>query len=69
MSEGGFVYIMTNRPEGTLYIGVSNSLARRMSEHRAGTGASFVRRYNLHRLVYVERHEDIARAIEREKQI
>lgn len=69
MTSGGFVYVMTNRPRGTLYIGVTNDLARRVADHRNGAGSSFVRRYNLHRLVYVERHDDIAHAIEREKQL
>lgn len=57
---------MTNRPNGTLYIGVTNDLARRIWEHRQGLGSSFVKRYYLKRLVYAERHEDITVAIQRE---
>ena len=64
---GGWVYIMTNRPNGTLYIGVTNDLARRVCEHRDGAAPSFTRRYGLKRLVYCERHEDIRLAIQREK--
>ena len=63
---GGSVYIMTNRRNGTLYIGVTNDLIRRVSEHREGVGSSFVRRYALTRLVYFEHHDDIRTAIQRE---
>jgi putative endonuclease len=63
-----FVYIMTNRSK-TLYTGVTNSLVRRVHEHKLGTGSSFAAKYNLDRLVYFERFEDIRNAIEREKQI
>ncbi|HME26813.1 MAG TPA: GIY-YIG nuclease family protein [Acetobacteraceae bacterium] len=67
--RGGWVYIMTNRPNGTLYIGVTNNIVRRAHEHRSGAGSSFTRRYRLTRLVYAERHEDILSAIQREKNI
>jgi len=63
---GGWVYIMSNRPNGTLYIGVTNELVRRVWEHREGLGSHFVRRYGLTRLVYFEHHEDIRTAIQRE---
>jgi putative endonuclease len=63
---GGWIYIMTNRRNGTLYIGVTSDLARRVWVHREGTGSSFVRRYNLTRLVYAEHHADIRAAIQRE---
>jgi putative endonuclease len=64
--SGGWVYIMTNHPNGTLYIGVTNDLPRRIWEHRQGTGSTFVKRYYLKRLVYAEPHEDITIAIQRE---
>jgi putative endonuclease len=64
-----WIYIMTNRPNGTLYIGVTNDVRRRVSEHKAGAVPGFTRRYGLHRLVYAERHEDILSAIQREKNI
>jgi len=67
--RGGWVYIMSNRPNGTLYIGVTADLARRVWQHREGTGSEFVRRYGLTQLVYAERHEEIVRAIQREKNI
>ncbi len=66
---GGWVYIMTNRLNGTLYVGVINDIARRAFEHRAGAGSNFTRRYGLTRLVYAERHENILSAIQREKRI
>ncbi len=66
---GGFVYIMSNRRDGTLYAGVTSDLVRRVEEHRSGAGSEFVRRYGLHRLVYYERHQDIVTAIQREKAI
>jgi putative endonuclease len=67
--RGGWVYIMTNRLNGTLYVGVTNDIARRAFEHRAGAGSNFTRRYGLTRLVYAERHENILSAIQREKRI
>jgi putative endonuclease len=65
--RGGWVYIMTNRPNGTLYIGVTSDLPRRVWEHREGVVEGFTKRYDLKRLVYIERHEDIVSAIQREK--
>ena len=66
---GGFIYIMSNRRNGTLYAGVTSDLVRRVEQHRSGAGSEFVRRYGLYRLVYYERHEDILTAIQREKAI
>jgi len=63
-----FVYIMTNRSR-TLYIGLANSLLRRVREHKSGDGSQFTSKYKLDRLVYFERFEDVHKAIEREKQI
>ena len=66
---GGWVYIVTNRPNGTLYVGVTADLSRRIHEHREGTIEGFTKRYGLTRLVYAEPHEDIREAIRREKAI
>src|SRR5579872_3151245 len=66
-SMGGWVYIMTNRPNGTLYVGVSNDMARRAFEHREGLVEGFTKRYGLKRLVYMECYEEIGAAIKREK--
>jgi putative endonuclease len=63
----GWIYIMTNRPNGTLYIGVTSDLPRRTWEHREGVVEGFTKRYGLKRLVYVERYDDIRIAIQREK--
>lgn len=63
-----FVYIMTNRSK-TLYTGVTNSLVRRVREHKAGRGVGFAVKYRVDRLVYFERFQDVRDAIEREKQI
>ena len=62
---GGWVYIMTNRPNGTLYLGVTSDIARRAWQHREGLVEGFTKRYRLTRLVYAERHDDIATAIQR----
>jgi putative endonuclease len=66
---GGWVYIMTNRRNGTLYVGVTSDLRRRASEHQAGIIDGFTRRYGLKLLVYAEQHDDILIAIAREKAI
>jgi putative endonuclease len=67
--KGGWVYIMTNGPNGTLYVGVTANLVRRVWEHREGLVAGFTKRYGLKRLVYFERHDEIEAAIQRESNI
>ena len=62
-----WVYILASRKNGTLYIGVTSNLARRIFEHRQGRGSGFVQKYRVKRLVYVEPHENVERAIQREK--
>ena len=66
---GGWVYIVTNRPNGTLYVGVTSNIAKRAWEHREGVVDGFSKRYALKRLVYAERHETITGAIQREKRM
>jgi putative endonuclease len=66
-TQGGWVYIVTNKPYGTLYIGVTSDLSRRSWEHREGVVEGFTKRYGLKRLVFAERHEEILTAIQREK--
>ncbi len=66
---GGWVYIVTNRPNGILYTGVTSDIARRAYEHREGLVPGFTRRYGLKRLVWLERHDDVGAAIQREKNI
>jgi len=67
MRRGGWVYIMTNRPNGTLYTGVTNNIARRAFEHREGLIEGFTKQYGLKRLVFMEFYEDIRQAIQRER--
>ncbi|HSS65398.1 MAG TPA: GIY-YIG nuclease family protein [Gammaproteobacteria bacterium] len=63
------VYILASRRNGTLYIGVTSNLARRVLQHRRDTCWGFTRRYGVHRLVHVEFCDSIADAINREKQM
>lgn len=58
---------MTNRRDGTLYIGVTNNLARRVHEHREKLRPGCTQKYNLDRLVYYEGHESVEDATQREK--
>lgn len=67
MAQGGWVYIVTNKPRGTLYIGVTSNIARRAFEHREGAIEGFTKRHGLKRLVFVERYDDIEMAFQREK--
>jgi len=62
-----YVYILASRPQGTLYIGVTNDLLRRVYEHREGMVDGFTKTYGVKQLVYYEPHQDIQRAIQREK--
>ena len=64
-----FVYILSNKPNGTLYIGVTNNLKRRVYEHKNKLRKGFTCRYNINRLVYFEKSSDIETAIAREKQL
>ncbi|GLR98811.1 putative endonuclease [Bradyrhizobium liaoningense] len=68
-SEHVLRYILASRRHGTLYIGITNSLQKRLEEHRAGQGSEFVKRYGVHRLVYTESYERAEEAIAREKQV
>jgi putative endonuclease len=62
----GYVYILSNRPNGTLYVGVTSDLARRVAQHRKGSIKGFTKRYGLKRLVYFEVFDDVRDAIQRE---
>ena len=65
--KGGWVYIMTNKLGGVLYIGVTADLVVRVAQHRAGEGSRFCAKYNLTRLVLAEHYPTIDEAIRREK--
>ncbi len=63
----GYVYMITNKPRGTIYIGVTSDLPRRAYEHKEGLVTGFSRRYGLKRLVFWQYFERIEDAIQREK--
>ena len=64
-----FVYLLTNASRTVLYAGVTKDLRRRVGQHKAGHGNGFTRRYQVHRLVWFEIHENPVSAILREKQL
>ncbi len=67
--ESPCIYILTNKPDGVLYIGVSNGLIQRIYQHKSGQGSQFTKKYNLNKLVYFEQFESMIEAIQREKQL
>jgi putative endonuclease len=67
--KSAFVYMMTNKRNGILYVGVTTNLLRRAAEHRRGTTGGFTNRYGLKQLVWFEQYDDIYTAIQREKTI
>lgn len=67
MHKQYFVYILASRKNGTLYIGVTNDLIKRVCGHKHNLVEGFTQKYNVHRLVYFETTEDINSAIHREK--
>lgn len=69
MSPSAWVYIVTNKPNGVLYIGVTSDLRTRARQHCSGNGSAFTAKYNCARLVYYEAHPDIATARTRERQL
>jgi putative endonuclease len=64
-----WVDILASRPNGTLYIGVTNSLPTRLQQHRSGRGSEFVKKYGVFLLVHVETFASPREAIAREKQL
>lgn len=64
-----YVYILASKRNGTLYVGVTNDLIRRVYEHKEGIADGFTKKYNVKNLVYYELHEDIKTAIMKEKQM
>jgi putative endonuclease len=69
VEKGGWIYFLSNRPNGTIYVGVTSDLVRRVGEHKEGKIDGFSRKYYLKRLVYFERYDDIVSAIQRETNI
>ncbi|MGE8940323.1 GIY-YIG nuclease family protein [Leptospira interrogans] len=62
-----WVYILASKPRGTLYIGVTNGIIRRVQRHRQGTASAFTRRYKVHNLVWFQEFASVREAIQREK--
>jgi putative endonuclease len=67
--KAGYIYIMTNQKNGTVYVGVTSDLIKRVYEHKNGLCDGFTKKYNLKTLVYYEVFEEIVSAIIREKQL
>ena len=64
-----YVYILASRRNGTLYVGMTDDLVRRVWEHRIGTVPGFTRKYGVKMLVWYEQHETRETAFQRERQI
>jgi len=64
-----YVYILVSEKNGTLYIGVTNNLIKRVWQHKNNEVEGFTKKYNTHSLVYFEQTTDVKSAIEREKQL
>jgi putative endonuclease len=62
-----FVYILASKKNGTLYIGMTNDLNKRVYQHKNNLVDGFTKKYNVHNLVYYEIHNDVYIAIKREK--
>jgi putative endonuclease len=70
MNKQSYIYILTNKPNGTLYVGVTSDLIKRVWEHKSKLAPnSFTSKYNINQLVYYEISDDINSAILREKQL
>ena len=67
--EKYYVYILASKRNGTLYIGVTNDLIRRVYEHKNDIVDGFTKKYQVHRLVYYEQTDDVYVAIQREKRM
>jgi len=64
-----YIYIMSNKKNGTLYVGVTSDIIKRIYEHKNSITDGFTKKYNLKKLVYYEIYDDITEAIKREKQL
>jgi putative endonuclease len=69
MEKQYYVYIVTNKPYGTLYTGVTSNLIQRIHQHREGMAPGFSKKHGLNCLVWYEIHQDVSTAISREKTI
>ena len=69
MSKQYYVYILASKKNGTLYVGVTNALIKRVKQHKDGVADGFTKKYNIHMLVHYESGNDVNAAILREKQL
>lgn len=69
MASTMYVYILASQKNGTLYIGVTSNLIKRVYEHKNDVVNGFTKKYQVHKLVYFEEHIDVRQAIQREKQM
>ncbi len=69
MPKNYYVYLLASKRNGTLYIGVTNDLERRIYEHKNHLIKGFTEKYNVHMLVYFEQTSNIEAALQREKQL
>jgi putative endonuclease len=69
MNKQGFVYLLTNKINTVIYVGVTSDLVKRVYEHKTGIIEGFTKKYNVNKLVHYEVFDDIEDAIRREKQI
>ncbi len=67
--EEHYVYILANKRNGTLYVGMTRDVGERVVRHKKGKGSKFVKKYNIQRLVYVEKAKDYRDACSRERQL
>ena len=67
--EESFIYILASRRNGTLYVGSTTNLAKRIWEHKNNVIPGFTAKYNVHQLVYYEVHQDIMEAAKRERRL
>ncbi|MCB9981610.1 MAG: GIY-YIG nuclease family protein [Rhodospirillales bacterium] len=69
MQKKGYIYILSNKKDGTLYIGITTSLRHRIYQHKHKLQEGFTKKYNLTKLVYFEEYDSYAQAIRREKRL
>ena len=69
MPQYSYIYILTNKNNTTLYVGVCEDIIKRVGQHKQKFVDGFTKKYNLSKLVYYEQYEDISEAIKREKQL
>jgi len=69
MAKSPTVYLLASKKNGTLYVGVTSDLVKRVWEHKQDLVDGFTKKYEVHTLVYFEQHEDMIQAMTREKQI